>query len=362
MRGLAARDTAADPAAVVARASAIRRRRYALTGGAAVSLATVVGVMAAFGTSSSSGAGVITPIAESPATTPDATFEPTAEPTPTPTATAVPTVEPTAEPTAEPSEKRPEPTEQPSTFPPPRYPKPVGPGLVVTIDPPDAPVTGENAVFRVRVTDTDGRWTSGGARFGDGSSSPWFRTHTDCAPPPSPAPPPDYVPYPTDETRTYEHTYRKAGTYTFTVEVETDAHVCGNGESQPERKTATATVTVTGQDLPANGPAQPTADFFAYDDGNGSLRLEVFGNDADGRMTKYQVEWGDNSWNTNATVESACGPTTPEGYPKDGSFRADVEHQYEDLGTYEVTLRVTSAACDGGDEQTGTLTRTVTMK
>lgn len=342
LSALAARDVAADPAGVLGRATVIRRRRMAFAGVGAVSVAAVLGVAVAMASTSPRESGFVDQLTPTPE--PSVTSDP---PAPTATATASVFTSPSPDATSA------APSESPSadvTYPPP------GAKVYVTVVP-ASPVTGEMAEIRVRVTDTDGTWNGGSVEFGDGTSVSLGRAMPGCLPPTGPEPP--YEARPTDITKTFKHLYRTGGTFTVTASAFTDARICGPSTST-ELVKGTARAVVTGEDLPSNGPAEPTITIVRDGGEQNTVRVTLTMADQDGQLVEVEYDWGDGSAPVVRPLDFECENSPETGYPT-GYMEAGEEHAYAGPGTYTLTVTLRSAGCDGTNEQEGTQTLEITL-
>jgi hypothetical protein len=345
LSSLAAREVPADPAAVVARAGLLRRRRMAFAGAGAVSLAAVLGVAVAIASTTPDRAGFVAQLTP----TPDVTSE---EPTPSqspyssPSPMAAPTT--TAPPTVAPTTAAPEPS---GTYAP--------PGARVTVTASPGARTGEPVTFTIRVTDTDGWWNGGSVDYGDGTRAESFPAVASCVHEETP-PPPDYTPHPSDQSKTFRHLYRKAGTYTVTAEARTQTGFCSFG-GPSETVRATVTVTVTGEDLATNGPAEPSVTLTREPDDGPRTMVKIEIDDPDGYVAWYRIDWGDGTRAETRDGAAGCVYSPDNGYPTDGHVEGVEWHEYAEPGTYAVTVTATTAGCEGADQQTATGTLEVVV-
>lgn len=150
-------------------------------------------------------------------------------------------------------------------------------------------------------------------------------------------------------TYTYQHAYRRAGTYTPWV------HVMGDCEDGPLWFTFKPTYRVTDGPLLSNGPWVPLiglddsvpASAAEEDDGQWFVG-DVF--DHDGFPLEWSWSWGDGTESPVTRNPNACH------WPKDGGWiesRGDprAAHRFPATGTYTVTLTAVTGGCDGKDTQ-----------
>lgn len=232
-------------------------------------------------------------------------------------------------------------------------------GLVLTVSAsPRRSRAGSFVTLTVRAKDTAGSWNGSEVSFGDGPG-PIQGASVDCASPrpnllgQTPAPP---EPKPSDVTHEYRHAYRRPGVYTISVKVHSSQYC---SDENPETAEARLDVRVLPGDDLSNGPAAPSAGLFRMDSGwdgepeSLTLDLEYSARDEDGWIERVVVDWGDGS------APQTLGPDDdpceePDGRWPAGDVYDAVSHEYAAEGTYEVTLTVTSAGCDGRDEQIAT--------
>jgi hypothetical protein len=219
------------------------------------------------------------------------------------------------------------------------------------VTPQQAYTSATEVVVTLRVTDTDGHWNGGQLDFGDGSRVEFPFTQAMCPPPPT-GPVPPHTARPTDETRTYRHTYTKAGTYTVTAQVHTQVGHCGP-RAHAEDGSASRDVTVTDDPAATNGPSLPVVSFYFTESMGSTTGVKVSGSDEDGHFVRYLVSWGDGSPDTVVPLDHPCVQEPGARYPSRDTLAGEVSHTYETYGQYPVTVRAVTAGCDGRYEQTG---------
>lgn len=164
----------------------------------------------------------------------------------------------------------------------------------------------------------------------------------------------------------FNHIYNRSGRVEFLVQAIVGR--CGENNLYPslyawiDIAAGTAPASSQGPQPPtvealeARGPGEPA--------GTSLLKVWAKGNDADGYIHRFVIDWGDGS-PTSAAPNAAynwagagCKPT-PSGWP--GQHEAWLgqpypEHRYASPGTYNVTVTAVSGGCAGGDEQNATAT------
>jgi len=200
-------------ALVRGKAAAIRyRRRVAAVGAGALSLLLIAGGVALAGNGSGDGKRTVHVAGEVPSTTAEATTT-TEGPTTVPPTTAVPVTSTSTTST---------------TVPAATVWQTVDGGTVIDVKvTPGRPLAGQSATFTVRARNDHGPLTWGGVDWGDGTTYPEGSFYCDMiaqnpdgsttvmggVPADAPA---------SDETHTYHHAYRRAGTFKVTINFETN--------------------------------------------------------------------------------------------------------------------------------------------
>lgn len=176
---------------------------------------------------------------------------------------------------------------------------------------------------------------------------------------------------PVDTTLRFARTFRVPATYTAYIAVKTrtcdDVTYSGYGMPQLGKAnvhTATMRYDVGGQRW-VNGSGTPRVNVsFTRSRFNGGNKRENLGDgpefraDDDGVITRMHVDWGDGNdedlgfqpEDNGAGTNGPCNAVQEFGAPRmDAVSRPD--HQYAEPGTYQVTITVTSATCDGTNQQ-----------
>ena len=246
---------------------------------------------------------------------------------------ATPTPKPT--PTGRPSDK-PSATARPT-------PKPDGSeqlAVKIAVSPNGAEV-GETVRIVVYARDGHGLLSSVVVRFGDGQGDHrQFRYK--CAPGGG------HV----DERIPFGHAYSKPGDYLIGATVTTGG--CGAAE---ETRAVRARVRVYARGTrPSNGPEQPRAFVRqvlppeGMDGGPADwVHVQVAGADPDGYVSRLVVDWGDGTTTAFDYSLRECKPAN-SGWPATRRVE-DARHVYENDGSYQVRVLVTSVGCDGRTAQ-----------
>jgi hypothetical protein len=162
---------------------------------------------------------------------------------------------------------------------------------------------------------------------------------------------------PIDDTQTVTHAFRATGVHRIVATVRT-------GYCPADWSSATADVTVDVQPgtTPSNGPLAPTIAVglaqgppdFPHDDG--LLYQDFNAADADGYITRIDVDWGDGAKEVTDFPWAECrdpGARWPESTRK-------VRHGYRSPASVAFRATVTSTGCDGRDPQQATTAGTAT--
>ncbi len=148
---------------------------------------------------------------------------------------------------------------------------------------------------------------------------------------------------------TFTHAYRRPGVWPV-VATATSEDADGNaGDGR-----AATTVRVTPGPTPSNGPHRPRPNAAEVRPPGGSRRttyLDLTGTDRDGWVVETVVEWGDGSRSRRTFGTAGCEDPLLT-WPGGEAPRWAPSHRYARTGSRTVTVRTTSAGCDGADRQT----------
>ncbi len=147
------------------------------------------------------------------------------------------------------------------------------------------------------------------------------------------------------------HAYRQPGNYTVRVTARTGSR-CGT-KANTDTVVATGMVKVTGE-ASMNGPGNPNADVTIASGGTSNdphLGLRVKGSDSDGFISKIVIDWQDGSAPQNVINYPLSGCIDPGADWPSSTRDESPEHTYENAGSHNVTVTITSTGCDGSQSQ-----------
>ncbi|MBI4728320.1 MAG: hypothetical protein HY775_02275 [Acidobacteria bacterium] len=232
---------------------------------------------------------------------------------------------------------------------------------------PREPRAGELVSFHVHAQDPDDGPVTASIDYGDGRSAglggpiscPAPIPRSADAPPPSPGPP-------GETTVVFRRGYRAPGVYEVVIGA-SSVSPCG-GEDDPFASRAEETVRLTigppAGRVPTNGPILPTVELAVSPEPTDPPEPLTAGahywfKDPDGFARRIEIDWGDGERFVEEKPLGGCEESATQ-WPE-SSFNAgftDVketfirQHRYSRAGTFEVSIRLTTTGCDGGDPQT----------
>lgn len=168
---------------------------------------------------------------------------------------------------------------------------------------------------------------------------------------------------PIDETYTFRTRYRAAGQQQIDVNVTTLDANCAREEAKQRQWLLTGTVDIAAGSTLSNGVRPVSLFLDAPQVQDSKITLSARATDSDGFVSGFVVDWGSGNSQPFPGGDSAnCAATENSGvFWPSGSGSGTFTSPVLPAGNYTVKVTVTSAGCDGKDEQTTQQTVTVTI-